>query len=92
MLLRDRKGEREENERRRIVSVVKGESIVSVATNEREMEMKKQVTTQWEETLFSIPLFQQARMKTKSKDLSFIHRTFEGRLNPKLALRPLSPI
>ena len=45
MLLRDRKGEREENERRRTVSVVKGKSIVSVATNEREMEMKKQVTT-----------------------------------------------
>ena len=32
MQLRDRKGEGEENERRRIVSVVKGESIVSVAT------------------------------------------------------------
>ena len=46
MQLRDHKGEREENERRRIVSVVKGESIVCAATNEREREMKKQVTTQ----------------------------------------------
>ena len=42
----------------RIVSMVNGETIVSVATNERKMEMKKQVTTQWEEALFSIPLFQ----------------------------------
>ena len=41
MLLRDRKGGREENEMRRTVSMVKGETIVCVATNEREMEMKK---------------------------------------------------
>ena len=69
-----------------------GKTIVSVATNEREMEMKKQVTTQWKEALFSIPLFNQARMKTKSKDLSFIHGPFEGRLNPKIALRPFCPL
>ena len=45
----------------RIVSVVNGEMIVSIATNERKMEMKKQVTTQWEEALFSIPLFQASK-------------------------------
>ena len=45
----------------RIVSVVNGETIVSVATNESKMEMKKQVTTQWEETLFSISLFQASK-------------------------------
>ena len=32
------------------------------------------------------------RMKTKSKDLSFIHGPFEGRLNPKIALRPFCPL
>ena len=71
MLLCDHKGEGEENERRRIVSVVKGESIVSVATNEREMEMKKQVTTQWEETLFSITLFQASKNEDQVKRFAF---------------------
>ena len=51
--------------------MVKGESIVSIATNEREMEMKKQVTTQWAETLFSIPLFQASKNEDQVKRLAF---------------------
>ena len=78
--LRDRKGEREENERRR--TMVKGEPIVSIATNEREMEMKKQVTTQWRKPCSLFHSSKEMRMKTKSNDLPFIHRPFEGRFNP----------
>ena len=73
MLLRDHKRKREENERRRTVIVVKGESIVSVATNEREMEMKKQVTTQWEEALFSIPLFQTSKNEDQVKKTCLLY-------------------
>ena len=51
----------------RIVTVVNGEMIVSVATNERKMEMKKQVTTQWEKALFSIPLFQARKNEDQVK-------------------------
>ena len=49
------------------VSMVNGETIVSVATNERKMEMKKQVITQWEEALFSIPLFQASKNEDQVK-------------------------
>ena len=40
------------------------------------------------EAMLSIPHLQQGRMKTKSKDLSFIHGPFEGRFNPKISLSP----
>ena len=89
-LLRDHKGDGEESKRRRIVSVVKGESIVSVATNEREMERKRQVTTPWRKPCSLFHSSKQVRMKTKSKDLPFIQWPFEGRCNPKIALRPSS--
>ena len=40
------------------------------------------------EAMLSIPHLQQGRMKTKSKDLPFIHGPFEGRfnLNPSLSI------
>ena len=51
----------------KIMSVVTRETIVSVATNERKIEMKKQVTTQWEEALFSISLFQASKNEDQIK-------------------------
>ena len=87
MLLRDRKGDGEESKKRRIMSVVKGESIVSVATNEREMERGRQVTTQWRKPCSLFHSSKQVRMKTKSNDLPFIHGPFEGRfINPNPSL------
>ena len=65
MQLRDRKRERRREER--IVSVVNGETIVSVATKESKMEEKKQDTTQMEETWLSIPLFQASKNEDQVK-------------------------
>ena len=70
-----------------------GEMIVNVATMETNGNEKQDLTHKSEGKQCSLySLFAPRRMKTKSKDLSFIHGPFEGRLNPKLALRPLSPI
>ena len=50
--------------------MVKGETIVSIATNESKMERKEaKHNTRVKEALLSIPLLQQVRMKTKSNDL-----------------------
>ena len=72
----------------------KGESIVSVATmeaNERETRLKH---TRWRKqcSLFLLSSKRMTmRMKTKSKWLVFYTWPFEGRLNPKIALRPFPP-
>ena len=42
--------------------------------------------TRVKEAMLSFPHFQQGRMKTKSKDLPFIHGPFKGRFNPNTSL------
>ena len=54
------------------------------SNNGKQMEKKRKDSTHKGEgsnALYSC--FRTRRMKTKSKDLSFIHGPFEGRLNPK---------
>ena len=92
MLLRDRKGDGEESKRRRIVSVVKGWIDRKHSNNGSKWKEKQDSTHKGEGSNALYSCFRTMRIKTKSKDLSFIHRLFEGRLNPNLALRPLSPI
>ena len=94
MLLHDRKGDGEESKRRRIVSVVKGWIDRKHSNNGSKWKEKQDSTHKGEgsNALYSCFRTKRVRMKTKSKDLSFIHGTFEGRLNPKIALRPFSPI
>ena len=92
MLLRDRKREREENERRRIVSVVKGGIDRKRSNNGSKWKEKQDSTHKGEGSNALYSCFRTRRMKTKSNDLPFIHSPFEGRLNPKTALRPFSPI
>ena len=75
MQLRDRKGERDEKRR--------GENHeCGERGNDRKRSIKwkkdgdEETSTQWEETLFSIPLFQQAIMKTKVNTLAFYTMIF----------------
>ena len=56
--------------------MVKGETIVSIATNGSKMK-RKEAQHKSEGSLLSIPFLQQVRMKTKSNDLPFIRRPFE---------------
>ena len=77
------------------VSVVKGESIVCVATMESKWKGEKRLNTQgWRKqcSLFLLSTKENVHeeWRPSQHDLSFIHGPFEGRFNPKIALRPLS--
>ena len=94
-LLRDWRGDGKRVRGREARAWWKGESIVSIATR-KQMERETRLNTQGEgsNALYSCfhPRRMRMRMKTKSKWLVFYTWPFEGRLNPKIALRPFSPI
>ena len=74
----------------------KGESIISVATM-KQMERENKTQHKVEEGKFSLLACRQWKCiqwewRLSQHDLSFIPSPFEGRLNPKTALRHFSPI
>ena len=96
LLLRDREGMGKRIRGREAWAWWKGESIVSVATRSKWKE-KTRLNTQSEgsKVLFSCLCAMRMhtmRMKTKSTWLVFYTWPFEGRLNPRIALRTFCPL
>ena len=95
-LLENHKGEGNENKSRERRERGEGGIDRMRSNNGKQMEKKRKDSThKVKEAMLSILALHKEctwRMKTKSKWLVFYTWPFEGRLNPKIALRPFSPI